>query len=109
MKTTKTSIPRGSEVGHPKDIYWTPTSEEEKKREAATKDMARIKKEFKYGRLGITPEMAEAVNAHVKEYGSHQIWNHFGDADGGDPDWWDWRNGRVHKLKLKPAYWVPVR
>ena len=65
MKATKTSIPRGSEVGHPKDTYWTPTPEEKKKREAATKDMARIKKEFKYSRLGITPEMADAVNAHV--------------------------------------------
>ena len=75
----------------------------------ATADMTRIKKEFKYGRLGITPEMAEAVNAHVKVYGSGQIWNHFGDADGGDPDWWDWRNRRVHKLKLKPAYWVVDR
>ena len=75
----------------------------------AQADMARIKKEFKYGRLGITPEMAEAVNAHVKVYGSAQIWNYFGDADGRDPDWWNWRNGRVHKLKLKPAYWVVDR
>ena len=75
----------------------------------ATADMARIKKEFKYSRLGITPEMAEAVNAHVKVYGSAQIWNHFGDADGGDPVWWDWRNRRVYKLKLKPAEWVAVR
>ena len=75
----------------------------------ATKDMDRIKKEFKYYKLGITPEMAKAVNAHVKEYGTGQIWNHFGDADGGDPVWWDWRNRRVYKLKLKPAEWVPVR
>lgn len=108
MKSTKTSIPRGSEVGHPKDIYWTPTSEEKKKREAATKDMARIKKEFKYSRLGITPEMAEAVNAHVKVYGRAEVYNHFGDADGRDPDWFSCKTGRVHKLKLKTE-WVPVR
>jgi hypothetical protein len=108
MKTTKTSIPRGSEVGHPKDTYWTPTPEEKKKCEAATKDMARIKKEFKYSTLGITPEMAEAVNAHVKEYGRGEIYNHFGDADGNDPKWWDRRNGRVYTLKLKTE-WVPVR
>ena len=76
---------------------------------AANADMARIKKDFKYSRAGITPEMAEAVNAHVKEYGRGEIYNHFGDADGNDPKWWDWRNGRVHKLKLKPAYWVVDR
>jgi hypothetical protein len=74
----------------------------------ATKDMAVIKKTFKYSKLGITPEMAKAVNAHVKKYGIAQIWNYFGDADGRDPDWWDWKTCRVRKLKLK-VEWVPVR
>lgn len=74
----------------------------------ATKDMERIKKEFKYSRLGITPEMAEAVNAHVKEYGRGEIYNHFGDADGNYPNWWDWRNGRVRNLKVKTG-WVSIR
>ena len=108
MKAGKHSIPRGSEVGHPEVIYWKPTPEEKKKLEEAHLDMFRIIKEFKYSKLGITPEMAEAVNAHVKEYGRKAIYDHFGDADGNDPKWWDRRNGRVYKLKLKTE-WVPVR
>ena len=108
MKAGKTSIPRGSEVGHPKDTYWTPTPEEKKKLEEAHLDMFRIIKEFKYSELGITPEMAEAVNAHVKEYGRKAIYDHFGDADGRDPDWFSRKTGRVRKLKLKTE-WVPVR
>ena len=75
---------------------------------AANADMARIKKDFKYSRVGITPEMAEAVNAHVKVYGRGEIYNHFGDADGRDPDWFSCKTGRVRKLKLKTE-WVPVR
>ena len=98
MKTTKKVVPAVDNT----DAYDISNKD-------ATKDMDRIKKEFKYYKLGITPELAEAVNSHVKEYGIGQIWNHFGDADGGDPVWWDWRNRRVYKLKLKPAEWVPVR
>ena len=98
MKTTKQAVP----VVDNSAVYDIANKD-------ATKDMDRIKKEFKYYKLGITPEMAEAVNAHVKEYGTGQIWNHFGDADGGDPVWWDWKTRQVRKLKLKPAHWVVDR
>ncbi len=98
MKTTKKVVPIVDET-----IAYDIANKE------ATKDMDRIKREFKYYKLGITPEMAKAVNAHVKMYGTGQIWNHFGDADGGDPDWWDTNARRVRKLKLKPAYWVVDR
>lgn len=91
MKTAKLAVPA-------EDVFTT-----------ASKDMDRIKKEFKYHKLGITPEMATAVNAHVKKYGNAQIWNHFGAADGRYPDWFDLLSARVRKLKLKPAQWVAVR
>jgi hypothetical protein len=68
-------------------------------------NMDRIKKKFKYSRLGITPEMADAVNAHVKLYGRAEIYNHFGDADGRDPNWFNCKTGRVRRLKLTTE-WV---
>ena len=65
----------------------------------ASKDMAGIMQTFEYYEQGITPEMATALNDHVKKYGDHQIWNYFGDPDGRDPDWFDSSTGQVKALK----------
>ena len=74
--------------------------------EQSSKDMAGIIKTFKYNTDGINPKMATAVNAHVKKYGDHQIWNYFGSPNSGDADWFDFKAGRVKNLKLR---WVVAK
>jgi hypothetical protein len=71
----------------------------------ASRDMDSIRKTFKYDKVGISPEMAKAVNAHVKKYGIAQVWNNFGSENYFDPypEWFDTTTNRVRKLKLK---WV---
>ena len=65
----------------------------------ASVDMAAIMQTFEYYEQGINPEMAIALNAHVKKYGDYQIWNYFGSPDGRDPDWFDSSTGQVKALK----------
>ena len=50
-----------------------------------------------------TPEMAEEINQHVKEYGDHQIWVHFS-PDNDDPAWWDSETQQVKPLNKVTRY-----
>ena len=53
-----------------------------------------------YEAKGLCPEFAALVDAHVAEWGTHQIWNWHGDADGRDPEWFDSEKCKVKPLKL---------
>ena len=53
-----------------------------------------------YKEKGLCPEFAALVDAHVAEWGTHQIWNFHGDADGRDPKWFDGIARKVKPLKL---------
>jgi len=55
---------------------------------------------------GLSPEFAKAVNHHVAKYGSYQVWNHHGDAEGGDPHWFDSEKQKVKSIKQKRGYEV---
>ena len=52
-----------------------------------------------YKKHGLSPQFAKAVDAHVAQHGTHEVWNHHGDADGRMPDWFDEKNKKVKKLK----------
>lgn len=50
---------------------------------------------------GLCPEFAAMVDAHVAQFGSDfEVWNHFGDADGRNPRWFDGQTQRVRPLKM---------
>lgn len=53
-----------------------------------------------YKAKGLCPDFAALVDAHVAIYGGHQVWNHHGDANGIDPNWFDTKNQKVKPLKL---------
>jgi hypothetical protein len=55
---------------------------------------------------GLSPEFAKAVNHHVAKYGSYQVWNHHGDAEGRDPHWFDSEKQKVKSIKQKRGYEV---
>jgi hypothetical protein len=55
---------------------------------------------------GLSPQFAKAVNAHVKIHGDSQVWNHHGENDGSDPEWYDRHKKQVRPLRKKTGYEV---
>jgi len=52
-----------------------------------------------YREHGLSPTFANAVNAHVKKYGIHQVWNHHSIDGTSMPSWFDTKVNRVKPLK----------